>query len=75
MKLLLILALLLFGVWLWRSKRTARPELKRQKSQTPQAPLEMVSCPLCSVHVSREDAVQGGKGFYCSLDHRQRAEP
>lgn len=75
MKFFLVLVVVLFGVWLWRSNRTARPELRRQQPRGPQKPLEMASCALCSVHVALPDAVQGKNGLYCCLDHRQRAEP
>lgn len=75
MKLLLVLAVVVLAIWLWRSNREANPKLKRQKPQPTPAPLEMVGCTLCSVHVLAGDAVQGKKGPYCCLDHRQRAEP
>ncbi len=75
MKVLMVLAVVLFGVWLWRSGRTASHELKQEKPQTSQTPLETVACPLCFVHVSMSDAVAGSKGLYCCLEHRRRAEP
>ena len=75
MKLLLVLSVLVFGIWLWRSNREANPKLKRQRPQPTQAPLETVGCTLCSVHVPLPEAVQGKKGPYCCLEHRQRAEP
>lgn len=75
MKFFLVLALLLVGVWLWRSNRAAKPALKARNSPRRQAPLEMASCALCSVHIAVVDAVEGKKGLYCCLDHRQRAEP
>ena len=74
MKLLLVIAVVLFGVWFWRSNRAANPKPERQKPQTGKAPLETVGCALCSVHISTADAVPGKKGFYCCPEHRQRAE-
>jgi uncharacterized protein len=75
MKLLLVLAVVMFGIWLWRSNRAANSQSRQQEPQTMQVPLEMVACALCSVHVSTADAIQGIKGAYCCLDHRQRMEP
>ena len=35
----------------------------------------MVSCPVCSVHLPRGDAVAGADGrLYCSQEHRLTAE-
>lgn len=75
MKLLLILAVVLAGVWLWRSNRQSDPRLHREKTKVEPPPLDMVRCKLCSVHFPATDGVQGKKGWYCSADHRQRAEP
>jgi len=75
MKLLLILAVVLAGVWLWRSSRQSDPRLHREKTKVEPPPLDMVRCKLCSVHFPATDGVQGKKGWYCSTDHRQRAEP
>ena len=73
MKFLLVLAVVLFGVWLFRSGR--QDKVTRQKPPTsPPDPQEMVSCQLCAVHVPKTDAVSGRNGLYCSAEHRQRAE-
>ena len=74
MKLFLVIAVVLFGVWLWRSNRTANPKPARQEPQRKETPLETVGCALCSVHIPSADAVPGKKGFYCCPEHRQRAE-
>ncbi|MFZ4478965.1 MAG: PP0621 family protein [Rhodoferax sp.] len=73
MKVVLVLVVVLVGVWLWRFNRSAETEARRQKPST-QEPLEMVSCALCAVHVSKADAMPGKKGHYCCPEHRQRAE-
>jgi uncharacterized protein len=75
MRLLLVLSLVLFGIWLWRSNRETKAGLKQEKPASAQPPLDMVGCTLCSVHVAVTDAVQGRKGPYCCAEHRQRAEP
>lgn len=73
MKLLLVLAVVLIGVWLWRSGRQADVAPKKPPP-TPAQPQDMVSCALCAVHVPQADAVAGRQGLYCSVEHRQRAE-
>ena len=75
MRLLLVLAVVLFGIWLWRSNREAKAGLKEEKPKHAPPPLDMVGCTLCSVHIAVVDAVQGRNGPYCCADHRQRAEP
>lgn len=75
MKLLLILAVVLLGVWLWRS---SRPVDTKRHQATPKAgpePQDMIPCALCAVHIPMADAIQGRKGRYCSTDHLHRAEP
>ena len=74
MKFLLLLLVLLFGVWLWRSNREASASLKDKASPASAAAIEMVGCNLCAVHVLATDALPGKKGFYCCQEHRQRAE-
>jgi len=74
MKFLLFLAVVLAGVWLWRSGRAADAPPKRQ-AQEPPRPQDMVSCAWCGVHIPQSDAVAGRSGVYCCADHHQRAEP
>ncbi|WP_366143486.1 PP0621 family protein [Rhodoferax sp.] len=75
MRFFLILLVALLGVWLWRSNREEKSRLKEQKPRAAPAPLQTVACSLCAVHVPALEAVQGKKGAYCCLEHRQRAEP
>jgi uncharacterized protein len=73
MKLFLVLAVVLLGVWLFRSGR--QDKVTRQKPPDPApGPQEMVSCQLCALHFPKSDAVPGRNGLYCSTEHRQRAE-
>lgn len=76
MKLILLFAALLLGVWLWRAGRRARLKDHGQRNQPP-APTqtEMVPCLHCSVHIAQAEAIKGKLGPYCSTDHRQLAEP
>lgn len=75
MKLLLVLAAVLLGVWLWRSGRSgAAPRADQSPPPPPAAPQDMVACALCGLHVPRSEAVAGRQGLYCCTDHQQRAE-
>ncbi len=74
MKFFLVLSVVVLAIWLWRSNRESQPGSKPKNPPTSRAPLEMVGCDLCQVHVLVADAVQGKKGFYCCQEHRQRAE-
>lgn len=75
MKLLLMLLVLLFAVWLWRSGRQAKQAPPGRTSPAAKAPLEMIACGQCGLHLPKADAVIGQHGLYCSTEHRQRAEP
>ena len=85
MKFLLVLLVVLFGVWVWRSNRRevnqAREEAEatRKAARAPQQrtaeAVEMVRCAHCGVHCPRTDAVVGRRGTaYCSDQHRGLAE-
>jgi uncharacterized protein len=82
MKLLLMLLVALFAVWLWRSRRPpaappAAPSAgKRAARQKPAAvPQTMVRCALCGLHLPRQEALPGARAqLYCSAAHRQQAQ-
>ena len=78
MKYLLLLAVLVVAYVLWRNARLAkrRDAGKAAAPPAPEAggPHDMVSCPVCSVHLPRSEAVTGGDGrLYCTQEHRLRA--
>lgn len=79
MKFLLVLLVVLFGVWVWRSNRARReedaapPPPRAATKAEPQA-IEMVRCAHCGVHAPSTDVVQGRRGVYCSAKHRGQAE-
>lgn len=76
MKFLLVLAVVVIGVWLWRTGRQDRVSRDPVESaKNPAAPQEMVTCKLCEVHFPRADAIAGQQGLYCCSEHQQRAEP
>ncbi|OOG50717.1 PP0621 family protein [Polaromonas sp. C04] len=75
MKFILMLAVALAGIWLWRTHRDAEQAPRRDAPPPPQPMLQdMVRCPVCAVHVPRTDAVAGRQGLYCCAEHRRRAE-
>ena len=75
MKLLLLLAVLLFAVWLWRSARSGEDKAKPQPPTTPSPPemSRMVQCRHCQLHMPVEEAVLGVWGPYCSSAHLSAA--
>ncbi len=72
MKYLLVLAVVMVALWVWRNNR----RVDRQERPPPPLPLpqDMVRCPVCSVHLPRTDALAGPDGrLYCCQEHRLRA--
>lgn len=79
MKYLVVLALVLVGLWLWRSKgRTDSHQVNKRPDQQPAPPpalpTEVVACDVCNVHLPRSEALTGPGGVYCSAVHRSQAE-
>ncbi|MRD48293.1 hypothetical protein GHT07_13465 [Caenimonas koreensis DSM 17982] len=75
MKFVILVAVVLAVVWLLRGKRGSSqrgaPGAQPQARVAP--PEDMVSCPVCSVHLPRTDALPGPGGLmYCCAEHRQR---
>lgn len=78
MKYALVLGFVLVVFWLWRSSRQAtRDDEKktppRQKPGPTTKATEIVACQVCHVHLPRSEALTGGRGLYCSAEHRQQA--
>jgi uncharacterized protein len=70
MKYLLLLVVLVVAYMLWRNARLAEREARRPPPAPP-LPQEMVSCPVCGLHLPKSDAVAGTNGrLYCSQEHR-----
>jgi len=76
MKLLLVLAVVLLAVWLWRRGRSQEQQKQGRQGVSPQPPTSetgtapMRSCLHCGLHFPAEEAVQGKLGIYCSPAHR-----
>ncbi|VTU18434.1 hypothetical protein H6CHR_00980 [Variovorax sp. PBL-H6] len=80
MKYLLVLAIILVAVWLWRKGR--REELQSRTPPRPPAPppdsigppQAMLRCAHCGLHLPASDALRGADGTaYCSAAHRRAA--
>ncbi len=74
MKLLLVLLVVLFGVWLWRSRRPPPPSPPRRDPAAKPGAAEMVRCAVCGLHLPQADAQLTARGAYCSVEHRQQIE-
>jgi uncharacterized protein len=73
-KALLMLALLLAVVWVWRN-RGANTGAAPRVQPKPQTPQDMLACPQCGTHFPATEAITGQKGSYCCTEHLRRAEP
>ncbi len=76
MKYLLVLAVVLAGVWLWRRRQADLPPSRPAPRPTAQAGL-MVTCRHCGVHLPASEAIADAQGHYCSVEHLrlQRGRP
>lgn len=76
MKYLIVLAVVLAVLWLWRSsRRSGDSGSAAARRATAAQQQEMVQCPVCAVHLPRSDALPGPDGqLYCCAEHRRRAE-
>jgi uncharacterized protein len=73
MKYLVLLAVLVIAYMVWRNARLERRDGER-RPPAPGTPQEMVSCPVCGLHLPKPDAVLGSDGlYYCGNEHRLRA--
>lgn len=74
MKYLVLLAVIAIVYLLWRNARLGGRSRDQQAAPRVPGPQEMVSCPVCGLHLPRAEAVTGADGLlYCSHDHRLRA--
>jgi uncharacterized protein len=77
MKYLLVLAVVLVAIYIWRQNR-----LRDDKPSTPPAaksrklapPTVMVACLHCGTHLPEAEAVKGRQGAYCSGEHLRLSE-
>lgn len=79
MKILLTVAVIVLAIWLIRAARrpTGKPDEPvdaQERGKSDVAPLKMLQCAHCGVHLPGVEAVIGRSGSYCTAEHRQRAE-
>jgi uncharacterized protein len=79
MKYLLVLAVVMVAIHIWRkNRREALEEEARARDTAARpvpAPVAMVACRHCGTHLPRAEAVEGSLGLYCGAEHRQLNEP
>ena len=79
MKYLVVFGVVIFGFWLWRSRRKAaitekNSHTQAKKSTATQKSQPMLPCAMCGVHLLQSDALAGRDGVYCSAAHKTQAE-
>ncbi len=81
MKYLLVLAVVLVAIYIWRNNRrlgndggTGKPGRPAGKPRKPTGPTVMVACPHCGTHLPETEAIKGRDGAYCSDEHRRLSE-
>ncbi|MCW5641828.1 MAG: hypothetical protein KIT63_07025 [Rhodoferax sp.] len=75
MKYLLVLAVVMVAIWIWRSNRAEeRSESRRDRPRREAAAVDMVGCDVCGLHCPRQDVIVGRRGMYCCDQHRNQAE-
>jgi len=82
MKYLLVLIVVMVGIWVWRANRSGeRAERRAEAAQRArdrggraQVAVDIVGCDWCGLHFPRGDAIDGRKGVYCCVQHRDQAE-
>ena len=75
MKYILVLAVILIGVFVWRSNREVRKPPAARQGEPGMKAIEMVRCDVCGVHCPKIDALAGKRGVSCTAQHRSQAEP
>lgn len=71
-KILLVVAVTLVVVWLFRSLGRKSDAVPPPKSKSVE---DMVRCQKCGVHLPRSEAIMSGGRFYCSEQHRLQDKP
>jgi uncharacterized protein len=72
MKFFVLLLVLLFAVWLFRSRQQQKS--RPVDRQVPAGKQQIQACAHCGVHAVKTDMVVGSKGLYCSIEHLKQAD-
>ena len=76
LKFLLVLLVVGIGVWSLVSRlrglRGDRTAGNRPAGKTGKAPVQMVECAHCGLHLPRSEALTHGKHHYCCAEHQRR---
>lgn len=78
MKYLVLFGVLLVVYLLWRHDRRTQQQDKQAAAasaaaRTPALPQDMVECPVCTVHLPRDEAIADARGrLYCCVEHRSK---
>ena len=75
MKFLLLFFIFMVLLWQWRHAREQKVKNALRQKSAPGGVVTMVPCAHCGVHLAAGDAIQGSRGLYCSVAHRQAREP
>ncbi|MES2771968.1 MAG: PP0621 family protein [Pseudomonadota bacterium] len=71
-KYLLLLALAVWGLWLWRKSGRAATDRLKPPEQRPSE--RMLSCRHCGVHQPESEGLWVGSHYYCCSAHQTLAE-
>jgi uncharacterized protein len=74
MKYLLVLAVVLVAVWVWRNNRQLDRTAPPPRRTARRTPTPMVACLHCGTHLPEHEAIQGPRGVYCCAEHRRQHE-
>lgn len=71
-KYLLLIALIVIVVWMWRKARV--PRSGEQRPTAPRDEEPMVKCAYCGVNQPVSESILAGGRYYCCADHRRDGE-
>lgn len=74
MKYLLLIGIVMLVLWLARSARPTVPRQDGKSRRAGDAPVPMVSCAHCGLHLPESEALPGRGGHYCCEEHRREAK-
>ena len=69
MKYLIVILVVVVAAWMLTRSRRTGPSAARAAADG-EAPLAMVQCNHCGLHLPRAEAVVGDHGTFCSEEHR-----